>query len=655
MTKALDKLNVEKKNLYTTVLMSVSSAVIVILIFYFLFFYGQINCEYTVTNSKIDNVMVLSKNENVSLYVNKPFNRIFLPISLCNTDNVTITISDDNSVVTNSITVDQDTVLHNDLNDNIDFWTDYSNNYDYYRMEGVELNTDKLANEFVISIDCNRENGFILLGKQGDSIAYKTIRDTNINYWIFFLISFILVLGTGIVSYDLLHKVNIIKNYTLIATVIGLIYFILLPAPCTNDSKIHIIESYRRASNILGHSDWNNIDGDYNRFMYKAEDGYILHNTLWNTERIYPLPDTKMYDEAMYSSFIDISNEEIVAGQHATLSDVKTISYLPYTIILAIARLLNMNLRIGLGIAKLAGFLCYLFMIRLAIKLMPYGKETLALFSLTPMMLQSMVSISYDLFCIGGSFIAFAYVLKMGAEEHRFTWKDVVLFCFLAIVLGSVKGGIYFACFAFMVFFLKVFPAILKNKKYLILFILVMMAIGGLVILKFNDIFNLVITDNTINYSVLDLIENPIQMVRFILSSMIKDADILIQGMFGGRLGWNEEVVPWFTVIAFVILFIISCNTDDGKFPREEKKYSIIAMVLFTFGIYVIFLRTTGKEQPFVFGLQGRYFIPLIPLVICFLNNHKLKLNCKPNLLFNSLWFVSIIHILFVMTVYLRR
>lgn len=41
MTKALDKLNVEKKNLYTTVLMSVSSAVIVILIFYFLFFYGQ--------------------------------------------------------------------------------------------------------------------------------------------------------------------------------------------------------------------------------------------------------------------------------------------------------------------------------------------------------------------------------------------------------------------------------------------------------------------------------------------------------------------------------------------------------------------------------------------------------------------------------------
>ena len=76
----------------------------------------------------------------------------------------------------------------------------------------------------------------------------------------------------------------------------------------------------------------------------------------------------------------------------------------------------------------------------------------------------------------------------------------------------------------------------------------------------------------------LDLIENPIQMVRFILSSMIKDADILIQGMFGGRLGWNEEVVPWFTVIAFVILFIISCNTDDGKFPREEKKYSIIVM-----------------------------------------------------------------------------
>ena len=77
MTKALDKLNVEKKNLYTTVLMSVSSAVIVILIFYFLFFYGQINCG--VCGSAADDLPASpkipdygncsGKCEGVSLYI----------------------------------------------------------------------------------------------------------------------------------------------------------------------------------------------------------------------------------------------------------------------------------------------------------------------------------------------------------------------------------------------------------------------------------------------------------------------------------------------------------------------------------------------------------------------------------------------------------
>lgn len=654
MLKRLNELHSMNRKKYATVLSSISLVGLIILVFYFLYFQGQINSEYIVTNSGIDNAMILSENDSISLRINKPFDQIFLPISLCNTNNVTVIISDGETIINNSITVNSESVLYFDMNACGDYMPDYWNNYDYYCMEGVNLDVDKLINEFVISIICDDENGFILLGKHNDNVAYRTTKNTSVNYWIFFLIVTVLILGTGIVSYNLLNEVDVIKKYTTAAVILGVVYFILFPAICTNDSGVHIIQTYKKASNILGLSDWNNVNGEKTLVRYKNGDGYILQNTLWNTERQYPSPDTKVYDEAVYTSFVELSNEETIVGDHIDL-DVNIIEYLPYVIIVAFVRVFNINLRLGLGLAKLVGFLCYLFMIRFAIKLMPYGKETLALFSLTPMMMQSMVSISYDLFCIGGSFVAFAYVLKISAEEHKFIWKDVVLFCFLVVLLGSAKGGIYFLCFAFMVAFLKVFPAILKNTRYLIYFIFAMLLVGGLVILKFNDILSLVITDNMTRYSILDLIENPIQMVRFMGTSMIKDADILIQGMFGGRLGWNEEVIPWVIVIAFIILFIISCNCEDGKFSRKEKKYSAMAMILFVAGIYVIFLRETGKEQPFVFGVQGRYFIPLIPLVICFMNNHRLKLNCRPNLLFNSLWFVSVIHILFLMTVYLRR
>lgn len=654
LIRIMNKNKLFKERKYTLILLSVGVVLLIIFLFYFLYFDGRINNEYTVTNSNIDNAMILTKNDSISLRINKPFDQIFLPIALCNTDSITVVISDGETIIKTPVTVKSELISYFDMNDYGDYMPDYWNNYNYYCMEGVKLNVDKLMNEFAISINCDIENGFILLGKQGDNVAYRTTRSTNVNYWIFFLICLVFVFGTGIVSYSLLNEADIIKKYTIAAVILGIVYFILFPATCTNDSGVHIIQTYKKASNLLGLSDWNDVNGEKMLMRYKNKDGYILDNTLWNTERRYPSPDTKSYDEAVYTSFIKVSNDETMVGYHSYLK-CNTIEYLPYVIVMAFIRVFNINLRLGLGFAKLAGFLCYLFMIRLAIKMIPYGKEALALFALTPMVLQSMVSISYDLFCIGGSFVAYAYVLKISTEKHQYTWKDVMLISFLIFTLVPAKYGIYFVCFIFMFFFSNVFHQIVNKPKHLICLILAFFLIGGVVVFEFDAIKELIITDPTEWYSVSDLIEKPIEMIRYIGVSICIDIDMLIQGMFGGRMGWNEEITPWFTVIAFVIIFWASCNCQEGKFAKKEKICSIITVVLFILGIYVVFLRTTKRTWASVGGLQGRYFIPLIPLIICFINNPKIKLNCKPNLLFNSLWFTSIIHVFFAMTVYLRR
>lgn len=655
LIKLLHKDEVCKGKRYTSILLSVGGTLLIVFLFYFLYFYNRINTNYIVTDTGIDTAMIVSQTDSVNLSISKPFDQIYLPISLCNTDSVNIIISDGETTVNTLINVNQEAVSYIDFNDGGDYISNFWSNYDYYCMEGLNLNSKKLVSEYVISIACDNDNGVIFLGKQGEKVAYKISKNTNINYWVFFLVSLVLVLGTGVVSYALLNEVGVVSRYTMIAIILGIVYFILFPAPCTNDSEVHIIESYRRASNILGYSDWNNVDGIDYLTKYTYEDGYIIQNTLCNTERQFPSPDTKMYDEAVYASFIELSNEETMTGGHRSLSDVKTVEYFPYVVSLVFTRLFNINLRLGLGFAKLAGFLCYLFMVRFAIKLIPYGKEALALFSLTPMMMQSMVSISYDLFCIGGSFVAFAYVLKICTEKRQYTWKDVVLIFLLVLVLAPAKHGIYFVCFIFMFFFTNVFSQILKKSKPLVCLVLAFFLMGGLAILRIDTIKELVITENTVYYSVTDLIKNPIEMIRFIGVSIFMDVDMLVQGMFGGRMGWNEAIAPWVTVIAFMIIFFVACNYEEGKYERKEKKCSIVTVILFILAIYVIFLRVTKRTWLSVGGVQGRYFIPIIPLIICFMNNHKLKLNCKPNLLFNSLWFVSVIHILFLMTVYLRR
>lgn len=656
--RTLNKVKVWKESSTVAAFRSVVLAILIISIFYFLYFHNRINSNYIVTNVGVDSVVKLTKSDSISLCINKPFDQLYLPVLLCNTNNAIVNISDGEKEISTSISTSQDSVIYYDTNDNnYDFMPDFWNGYNYYYIPEVDISTKEVMNEFIVSMTCDSDNGFLLIGALGDNISYKITKDTHINYWIFFGVLIILIIGTGIISFTFTKYSDAVSRYTIMACILGFVYFILFPAACTNDSRPHITRSYEYVNSIVGHSDWNNIYDSNNYTIYKAEDGYIIDYVLWNTERLYASPDTKMYDEAFYVPFINLPNDDtMVGGWHTNLSDTNLVAYLPYVAVLLVSRLFNINLMFSLNFAKLLGFLCYLIMIRLSIKLMPYGKDALAIFSLTPMIMQNTISISYDLFCIGGTFIAFAYILKISNTEHHFTWKDLSLILFLGLTLASVKHGIYLACAIFLVFFLIVVPKIISKPKYGLFLIAILVLLGLLVSLKFNDIEKLVMGGEVDTYSVHDLIENPIGIMRFIIVSIITDSDMLIQGIFGGRLGWNEVVVPWFTLIAFIVLFLLSCLSEENHFPKKKEQIvSIITIILLVLGIYIIFLRMTSTTTETIFGVQGRYFIPLIPLFICFIKNKKLYINCKTTMLYNSLWFVSIIHILMMMTVYIRR
>ena len=652
----MDKVKKYKENDIFKLILSTIIVVIMIAFFYYLFFYGRIVDNYIVRNCNIDSVIKLTSADCIEMDISKPFDQLYLPIAIFNTDSVEITLSDGEQTDSTMISIEPGFVNYLDINDP-EYVSRFWEHQNYYCMDGISLDSNKLQNHYKISLSFNGEDGFILMGASGGSVAYRITKDTRVNYLIFALVAMTFVIGMLVIKRKIIKQADVIEMYTTIAVLLGIIYFILFPAACTNDSRPHIIEIYEHVNSILGHSDWNTVDESPNLTLYMAEDGYIIEHVLWNTERLYASPDTKMYDEALYVSFIDLPNDEtIVSGWHTDLSYVKGIEYLPYTIVLLITRLLNVNLMLSLKFVKLAGFLCYLFMIRFAIKLMPYGKEALAVFSLTPMVMQSMIAVSYDLFCIGASFIAFAYVFRAASENYKYTWKDAAIILFLILVLVPAKGCVYFACFAFMLFFMVILPLIKKNHKWLIALVVVMVFVGGGVAVKFEDIKVHFEASSPDCYSISDLLESPAETIRFMIESISIDADMFLQGMFGGRLGWNEVVVPWFVVFMYIVLFLVSCQCDEMRYPNKtEKTICLAASLLFLMGINYVFLVLTVKGSPTIFGIQGRYFVPIIPLLISIFKSSKIKFKVSHYALYNSLWVISIIHIMMTMSVYLRR
>lgn len=637
-------------------LADVGISILIVLFFHFFYFNGKISEKYVVYTSKIDEIKSITLNESLKFTIKKPFDELYLPIVAINIQELDIKIEvegfDRQEVI---LKINKNNCQYDLSNDN-NFRKIFDEYMQYFLIEELTLSREEIPQNCILTFSWKNDDGFLLIGTYRDQISYQTVKYTKINYLIYLFVLVTIIIGTIIVHMAINKNLDIEKIYTIIVIFLGSIYFVLFPPSCTNDSLAHIMSIYNRVSDFVGHSDWLNIDGDSRYSFYQSGDGYVIREVLRDSERNTANPNTKMYDEEFYIALMKIPNDETIkSGVQTDLYSYNNIVYLPYYLIMILGRVLNINLMIILHLAKLLGFVCYFFMIKISIKLIPYGKEALAFFSLTPMIMQSMVSISYDLFCIGGSFIAFSYVLKISMGHYKYTWKDTILMSFIIIAIGSVKYGIYFACFIFLLFFLIVYPKIKNNFKYLLYMFILIVLVVGLVFFKIDDIKNLVITNQDNYYSISDLIEDPIGTIQYIVMSIVFDIDKIIQGIFGGRLGWDEIVIPWFVIIAFIIFFIIACCCEKGRYLAEQKKYSILTVILFTLGIYIIFLRTTELDRKSIYGLQGRYFVPLVPLVICFMNNSKFKVNCKSNLIFSALWFMSVIHICFVMTIYLRR
>ena len=94
---------------------------------------------------------------------------------------------------------------------------------------------------------------------------------------------------------------------------------------------------------------------------------------------------------------------------------------------------------------------------------------------------------------------------------------------------------------------------------------------------------------------------------------------------------------------------------DTRSFNRFEVIASFAVMLLFEVLIYTILLQDTKLMSRTIDGVQGRYYIPLIPLIIALLRKVKIRCDIQRETIMRMTWFVYALNILYVMCVYLRR
>ncbi len=336
------------------------------------------------------------------------------------------------------------------------------------------------------------------------------------------------------------------------------------------------------------------------------------------------------------------------------------ISYLPFSIGILVGKQINSKPLWLMWFGRIAGLLFYIAIVFIALTILPIMKNAFLIIALTPMVLYQASSITYDTPLIAFTLLFIAMVLKFAFDKETIGWKELILLAMVLILHRYSKDGYIFIPFIFYIIPKEKFG---NTKKAISIYIGYFFFI---ILLNYLPDFTwgAIISGLNINYDALPKIKNdylhdssinlsyqlkdPLQMMSNIILNILHFKDDWVSGAFG-KFGYSyTKMAQWIFILHGLFLFSVA-------FADSSKTYLEIWQKLILFGVAVISVMAiivgfylaspVGNNQ--IFGLQGRYFIPVITLVLLLLSNNKF-INAK----INSILKIIVVFYLLILLIY---
>lgn len=346
--------------------------------------------------------------------------------------------------------------------------------------------------------------------------------------------------------------------------------------------------------------------------------------------KIYP-------DRSSYATYIRgiFDKESVVSLEEVASRGVlgtKSLAYIPQVIGLSIGRLLNVNSTWLYILGRAMALLLYCFLMFWSIRLIPeFGKNILFIVGLLPMTIQQITSYNYDSILFDASFFLISYILYLAFDEEKnyITLKDYIIVAVLILVIVPIKF-IYIPILGLGLLVPKEkFGG--KKKKLYIAVGAIMLCIVVIFVTRLGPVVKSVSTGPE-TYTLMDCIQDPIHTFVLFFRTIGHYATLYLQSMIGSPLGWFEIVVPNIIIYGFALLLFCSLlgYQESYQWKREER----IGLVLLVCGVSFLILLAllqgwTLKGSKFIEGVQGRYFIPILPIFLLALKNKTIILTRK--------------------------
>lgn len=342
-------------------------------------------------------------------------------------------------------------------------------------------------------------------------------------------------------------------------------------------------------------------------------------------------PDTGEGGEYIrYLKNVKVSPETI----EMKLIDVpSSLFYYPQALGLLLGRVFHMSVYWGVVLSRICNLLVFIALAFLAIRISPILKNTLAVVGLFPLSLYQAASDSPDAMLNGLCFLFTALCFSYAyGERERLYLKDV---CKLSVVLGLIFLSKYvYACLGLLVFLIpmKKFGGRKEYWRCFALGLLPFLFLGGIGVSGALSVMSAghAAAGDAGGSQLQYLVGSPLSVPRVLIDTfMSKFNDWMLWlntlGNLNYPLGPLIYIVPMYAVYVGCQDRVAACDNI-----RKKDKWLCLAAFILTclgvvMGLYIGDGNINEVGAKVVQGVQGRYFIAVLPVFFVIISQNGIK------------------------------
>lgn len=472
-------------------------------------------------------------------------------------------------------------------------------------------------------------------------LSYACLVKFNI---ITLLLIFIVSILAFILNIYLNKKKNmpIHKKFIILGVFFGIILIFAIPVLHGIDEGAHFYKVYSFFNKNEDVYDENNkLIDKVPQVIYDADSGYDYFKT-------HTIINGKIKPE-----------EYVLTDKYVGAKLYSIISYIPYLLPMFVCyKLLNLDIIFVIYIGRIFAFVSWLLISAYTIKIIPKRKEFFVFLCLMPIMLTLVTTYTGDLVTNVVILLFLAYWYRLYSEKRLITKKEIVIITILGIISACAK--LVYAMIFLILFLLPIEN--FKNKKHKIK---VLGCIISIIIL--STLVNLAIVGNdlidaypAINLQKEYILSNFGNYIKVLVTTIINGFFTYMCQFTTGQTTMCQNSIMISDIISMIYIFLLGISIlldkSDVNLKRSGKilisAISIAIVIIIFTSLYLQWTATHfGVGAQTIYGVQGRYFFPLVAL--CIIINTKKAYKIDSDYLWTGVILINIIVICRIITVFL--